>query len=183
MDKKKLIRKKFLLKRKKNYFEITEKFFTPLKNLFKNKGIKKKNYISLYYPSCFEVNILKILEIEYFKKSNFILPIIHKNNSMEFYKWKKNEILYVNNYGILEPKKNLKIVPSIILVPLLAFDKKKNRIGYGKGYYDKYLYKYLKIHKNILTVGIAFSFQKYNNLPVNKNDFQLNYIITEKGIF
>jgi len=65
----------------------------------------------------------------------------------------------------------------------LAFDKKKNRIGYGKGYYDKYLYKYLKIHKNILTVGIAFSFQKYNNLPVNKNDFQLNYIITEKGIF
>ena len=108
MDKKKLIRKKFLLKRKKNYFEITEKFFTPLKNLFKNKGIKKKNYISLYYPSCFEVNILKILEIEYFKKSNFLLPIIHKNNSMEFYKWKKNEILYVNNYGILEPKKILK---------------------------------------------------------------------------
>ena len=38
-------------------------------------------------------------------------------------------------------------------------------------------------YKNILTVGIAFSFQKYNNLPVNKNDFQLNYIITEKGIF
>ena len=125
MDKKSLIREKYFLKRKKNFFEISDKFFLPLVNLIKKRGISKKAFISLYYPSSFEVDVLKILKIEFFKKFNFLLPIIHKNNSMEFYKWKKNEILYVNNYGILEPKKNLKRVPSIILVPLLAFDKKK----------------------------------------------------------
>ena len=102
---------------------------------------------------------------------------------MNFYKWRKNEVLALNKYGIPEPIKTKKIVPNIVLVPLLAFDKNKNRIGYGKGYYDKYLDKYLKIYKDILTVGVAFSFQKSHNLPVNKKDFSLNYILTEKGIF
>ena len=182
MDKKSLIRKKYFLKRKKKFFEISDKFFLPLINLIKKRGISKKAFISLYYPSSFEVDVLKILKVEYFKKFNFLLPIIQKNNSMEFYKWKHNEILYVNKYGIPEPTKTIKTIPSIILVPLLAFDKYKNRLGYGKGYYDKYLHKYIKIHKNILTVGVAFSFQKYNKLPVNNKDFKLNFIITEKGI-
>lgn len=182
MDNKSLIRKKYFLKRKKKFFEISDKFFLPLINLIKKRGISKKAFISLYYPSSFEVDVLKILKVEYFKKFNFLLPIIQKNKSMEFYKWKHNEILYVNKYGIPEPTKTIKIIPSIMLVPLLAFDKDKNRLGYGKGYYDKYLFKYIKTHKHILTVGIAFSFQKYNKLPVNKKDFKLNFIITEKGI-
>jgi len=182
MDKKSLIRKKYFLKRKKKFFEISDKFFLPLINLIKKRGISKKAFISLYYPSSFEVDVLKILKVEYFKKFNFLLPIIQKNKSMEFYKWKHNEILYVNKYGIPEPIKTIKIIPSIMLVPLLAFDKDKNRLGYGKGYYDKYLFKYIKTHKHILTVGVAFSFQKYNKLPVNKKDFKLNFIITEKGI-
>ena len=69
-----------------------------------------------------------------------------------------------------------------MLVPILAFDKNKHRLGYGKGYYDRYLNKYLKL-KNILTVGVAFSFQRHHKLPINKKDVKLNYIITEKGVF
>ena len=61
-------------------------------------------------------------------------------------------------------------------------DKFKNRLGYGKGFYDKYLKKYFNTRNEILKVGIAFSFQEYKNLPVNKNDYKLDYIITEKGI-
>ena len=70
-----------------------------------------------------------------------------------------------------------------MLVPLLAFDNNKFRLGYGKGYYDRYLNKYLKTFKNILTVGVAFSFQKYHKLPINDKDIKLNYILTEKGIY
>ena len=102
---------------------------------------------------------------------------------MNFYKWKKNDILNLNKFGIPEPIKiKKKLFQKIILVPLLAFDKNKNRLGYGKGFYDKFLNKYLKINKNILTVGVAFSFQKHHKLPINKKDFKLDYIITEKGI-
>ena len=62
---------------------------------------------------------------------------------MSFYHWKKNDVLNLNKYGIPEPIVSKKVVPDISLVPLLAFDR-KNRIGYGKGFYDRYLNKYLK---------------------------------------
>ena len=68
-------------------------------------------------------------------------------------------------------------------MPILVFDKKKYRLGYGKGFYDRYLIKNLKQSKNILTVGVAFSFQKHHKLPINKNDVKLDFIITEKGIY
>ena len=182
MDKKRFIRKKYFLKRKKNYFNIDVNFFLPLVKLIK-KIIKNKDInIAIYFPNSYEVNVLKILEVEYFKKFNFLLPIIKKNNSMKFYKWKKNEVLLINKYGILEPVETKETIPSIVLLPLLAYDKNKNRIGYGKGFYDKFLNKFLKTRKKILTIGVAFSFQKHHKLPNNNKDYKLNYIITEKGI-
>ena len=103
---------------------------------------------------------------------------------MNFYSWNNKDTLKINKYGMLEPFKSLNsTIPNIILVPLLAYDNQKNRLGYGGGFYDRYLKKYLKNNKNILTIGIAFSFQKYHKLPVDKNDVRLNYILTEKGIF
>tara|TARA_Y100000591_G_scaffold310359_1_gene312580 strand:+ start:1116 stop:1667 length:552 start_codon:yes stop_codon:yes gene_type:complete len=182
MDKKGLIRKKYLYKRYKNYFEINENFFYPLIKIIKKKYKNNKIDISIYYPGSSEVDVFKLLNIYFFKNLNFFLPIIEKNNLMNFYKWKKNDILILNKYGVPEPINSKKKIPSIILLPLIAFDKKKNRIGYGKGYYDRYLNKYLKSHKKILTIGIAFSFQKHHKLPVNNKDFKLDYILTEKGL-
>ena len=71
------------------------------------------------------------------------------------------------------------ITPDLIVVPLLAFDKSKNRLGYGKGYYDKFLSK----NKDILTIGVAFSFQKSKKIKTSKLDIKMNNILTEKGIF
>ena len=182
MDKKGLIRKKYLLRRKKNYFQINEKFFFPLIKIIKDKLKNQKKNIALYYPSFYELDVLKVANIGFFKKFNFLLPIISKTNSMNFHKWKKGEVLVLNKLGIPEPLKSKKIIPTMILVPLLAFDKDKNRIGYGKGYYDKYLNRFLKSNKKILTVGVAFSFQKYHKLPTNNYDHKLDFIITEKGL-
>ena len=146
---------------------------------------KKKKNISLYYPSNYEVNTMKLFEILKSRK-NFVtsLPVITPKGAMKFFKWKLLEPLKVNNYGFLEPTTNTKTVsPNLILVPLVAYDRFRNRLGYGKGYYDRFLGKYLKKHKNILTIGIAFSFQKYKKIPTSKHDVKLDYILTEKGIF
>ena len=125
MDKKRLIRKKYFLKRKKNYFDIEVNYFLPLIKLLK-KIIKNKDMnIAIYFPHSYEVNILKILEVEYFKKFNFLLPIIKKNNSMKFYKWKKNDVLLINRYGIPEPVESKEIIPSLVLLPLLLTIKIK----------------------------------------------------------
>jgi len=183
MQQKSKLRKKYLKIRKENYFEIDKKFFSPLLKLIK-KNIKKKSIIiSLYYPSNFELNVLKVLELKYFSHQTILLPVAEKNNLMNFYKWKKNDVLTINEFGMLEPIKAEAKTPDIIIVPLLAFDKDKYRLGYGKGYYDRYLNKYIKQYKkNTMTVGVAFSFQKHNKLPINKNDVKMDFILTEKGI-
>ena len=183
MQKKNLVRKKYFLLRKKKYYEIKKEFFTPFLNLIKFKFKRKKIKLALYYPASFEINVLKLLEFNYFSNKNLCLPVIEENNSMNFFSWKKNKVLQINKYGILEPVKSKLKIPNIILVPLLAFDKDKHRLGYGKGYYDRYLNKYLKKFKNIFTVGVAFSFQKHHKLPINNMDVKLNYILTEKGIY
>ena len=183
MENKSQLRKKYLFKRKKLYFKINNSFLKPIIKLIKNKSKNKKVKIAIYYPSLYEVDILCILDNEILKKNKFLLPIIEKNHSMNFYKFSKKDILKVNEYGMLEPFKSKNVIPEIIFVPLLAYDVSKNRLGYGKGFYDRYLFKYLKINKNILTVGVAFSFQKHHNLPVNNKDIKLDYILTEKGLF
>ena len=183
MQQKNLVRKKYHLLRKKKYYEINKFFFIPLIDLIKSKFKKKKIKLALYYPSSFEINVLKIMEFNYISQQKLLLPIIEENNSMNFFQWKKNEVLKVNKYGMLEPIKSKKNVPNIMLVPLLSFDMKKYRLGYGMGFYDRYLIKYLKKFKNILTVGVAFSFQKHHKLPINNMDVKLNYILTEKGIY
>ena len=183
MQQKNLVRKKYYLLRKKKYYKIKKDFFIPLLDLIKLKFKKKKIKLAIYYPTSFEVNLLKLLELKFISKQNLLLPVIEENNIMNFFPWKKNEVLYVNKYGILQPAKSEKIVPNIMIVPLLAFDKNKFRLGYGKGFYDKYLNKHLKSFKNILTVGVAFSFQKHHKLPINNKDVKLDYILTEKGIY
>ena len=182
MQQKIKLRKKYFDLRKKKYYEINKIFFLPLIKLIRSRFKKKLIKIALYYPSNFELNDLKILEFKYIITQDTLLPVIDRNNLMNFFQWKKNDVLLVNKFGMLEPFKTKVKVPDVMLVPSLAFDKSKFRLGYGKGFYDRYLNKYLKKYKNILTVGVAFSFQKHHKLPVNKNDVKLDFILTEKGI-
>ncbi|MEC7099685.1 MAG: 5-formyltetrahydrofolate cyclo-ligase [Pseudomonadota bacterium] len=179
---KELLRKKYFKLRKKKYYPIKKNFFMPLIKILKK--LKKKNLvIGIYYPILYEVNVLKILEFGIFNKCIISLPII-KKDQIKFYQWNKTNIMQVNKYGILEPiLTNNQVNPDVILIPLLVYDDKKNRLGYGKGYYDKFLSHFLKKNKDILTMGIAFSFQKYKKIPTSWNDIKLDNILTEKGIF
>ena len=176
------IRKNYINIRKKKYFKTKDKCFKPLLNFIARKQIKK---ISLYYPSNYEFDTLRLFQIlKKRERTEILLPVILKNNSMKFVSWKFSDPLIVNKFGFLEPEKNKKkIIPDLILVPTVAFDKFKNRLGYGKGYYDKTLTKYISKNPNIITIGLAFSFQKYKKIPTTKSDMKLDHILTEKGIF
>ena len=101
------VRKKFILLRKKKYFQVNNVFFKPLVNLI-NKS-KKKN-ISLYYPSNYEVNTLKLFQIlKARKKIKTSLPVISPDGKMKFVKWKLKEPLKVNDFGFVEPLINKKL--------------------------------------------------------------------------
>ena len=101
---------------------------------------------------------------------------------MNFKIWNFLDILKLNKFGIPEPilfKKML--IPDLILVPLIAFDKDCNRLGYGAGFYDRYLQKVTKFKKNFICVGVAYNIQKYNTIPISKFDYRLDNIFTETG--
>ena len=177
------LRNKFLLLRKRKYLTAKKFNFNLIFGLIKKHFQGKKITIGGYYPSNYEVNILKFLQEATKKKFRITLPVIKSSNKMSFKSWVFKEPLYVNQFGILEPKNSKQeIVPDLIMVPLVAFDSQLNRIGYGKGYYDRSLRKIRKINKNVISLGIAYSFQKCTRIPVNNNDFRLDYIFTEKGI-
>jgi len=180
---KSFLRNKLILQRKKKYLTVKKFNFSLIFNLIKKHFDKKKIVIAGYYPSNYEVDILNFLYQASKKKFKIVLPVIKSSTTMSFKSWIYKEPLYVSNFGILEPKKtNKEITPDLIMVPLVAFDKKLNRIGYGKGYYDRSLNKISKSKKKTVSLGIAYSFQKCASIPINKFDFKLNYIFTERGI-
>ena len=78
---------------------------------------------------------------------------------MDFFEWTSKEPLTINKYGIPEPSSNKSRYPDIILVPLLAFDKNLNRVGYGGGFYDRYIQK-IKKKKKIYFNWISLFFSK-----------------------
>ena len=174
------IRSQILKLRRKNFnknLKINlDKFISFLK---KNMPNAKK--IGGYYPSNYEIDDLEVLD--FLEKQNYkiSLPIVKKNNQMNFYSWSKKDPLKVNKFGIPEPVSSKILYPDILLVPLVGYDKNLNRLGYGGGFYDRYIEKIEK-HKKIIKIGLAFSYQKTKKIPINKFDKKLDFIINEKEI-
>ncbi|MDA9565050.1 5-formyltetrahydrofolate cyclo-ligase [Alphaproteobacteria bacterium] len=144
--------------------------------------------VGLYYPIFNEISPLVF--IKYFKDNNITtaLPVVDSNsNSMVFKKWLKKERLQKSHIGTYEPLlTNKTIFPQIIVVPMLTFDRKLNRLGYGAGYYDKListLKRYFdKKQKNFITIGLAYSEQETKSIPYESHDQKLDFIVTEKEI-
>ena len=172
------IRKKILRIRKQKKNEKFVFNFDLLSNILKRKKVSGK-IVGGYYPYNYEIDILQILEK--FEKKKFIitLPKIKKNSQMNFYQWSINDPLAINKFGIPEPISKMVKYPDVLLVPLVAFDKNINRIGYGGGFYDRYINKIRK-RKKVLTIGFAYSFQKVKKIPTNNYDIGLDFIITNK---
>ena len=162
-------------------YKFKEKVRINPKKIFQILKYNKIDVISVggYYPCNNEIDDLEILNNFRKRKVIVSLPIIKKNNQMDFFEWSNNYPLKINKYGIIEPISKKKIYPDLILIPLLAYDIKLNRLGYGGGFYDRYIEKIEK-KKRVLKIGLAFSFQKINRVPINKYDKKLDLIITEK---
>ncbi len=179
MSKSKL-RIKILNLRKKNSYKKLKLDLTKIYRFLKKNKINFKN-VGGYYPCNYEIDDLDMLNFLRNKKVNISLPIIRENNQMDFFEWKNKDPLKINKYGIAEPILGKKIYPDIIFVPLVAYDVDLNRLGYGGGFYDRYLEKIAKI-KKIFKIGLGFSYQEIKKIPINKYDRKLDLIVTEKKI-
>jgi 5-formyltetrahydrofolate cyclo-ligase len=174
------LRKKILKIRENINSKNIQINFNQIERLLKEEKITKKT-IGGYYPVNFEVNDLELLRQFEKKKFNISLPVIKKKFQMDFYKWSFTDPLKINKYGIPEPQTKNKVYPDILLIPLVAFDKNLNRLGYGGGYYDRLITKLSK-KKKIIKIGLAFLEQKIDKVPINIYDQKLDYIVTNKYI-
>ena len=145
MSKSKLRKKIFKIRQK-----ITERNvqidFNQIIKILKKEKIDKK-IIGGYYPVNFEVDDLTLLKRLEKNKYTICLPVIKDNFQMDFYKWSFSDPLKINKHGIPEPETKSIAYPDILLIPLLAFDKNLNRLGYGGGYYDRLIEKFEKKKK------------------------------------
>ncbi len=177
---KKHIRKRIIKAREiKNKNNLKVKFSLLREEL--KKKIFKNKIVGSYYPVNFEADTSQVMKMFKQKGYKLSLPVISSKYDMKFYTCNLNEPLYVNKYGIPEPKSKIKVIPSILLIPMVAYDKRLNRLGYGGGYYDRFLKKYEE--KNILKIGLAITCQEVKKLPTNNFDKKMDYILTEKKLY
>jgi len=183
MQSKKFLRK-FFVDRRNDYFEEYDKknnAHTHLKIILENT---KPCVVGSYLPFRNEFST-QLLNDELNKLNfNLSLPCINKNDSsMIFRNYTSDSSLVPNIYGILEPSQNAEeVVPSIIIAPLVAFSLAGYRLGYGGGYYDRYIEKNLD-NKSLIKIGLGFSFQKYDKLPNENHDQKLDWILTENYLY
>ncbi|MFH1612411.1 MAG: 5-formyltetrahydrofolate cyclo-ligase [bacterium] len=178
---KKKLREKIILKR--NFlksFQIKQKSEKIKNTLFAFSVYQESKVIMFYVSFGSEVETKEMIEESLLNKKRIVVPVILKQNLMlsEIYSFDE---LKKGTYGILEPdRKFLRIISpkkiDLFLVPGIVFDFKGNRIGYGKGYFDRLL---LKKRKNAKTIGLAFHLQLINTIPYEKHDIPVNKIITD----
>ena len=104
-----------------------------------------------------------------------------RGKPLEFHAYEPGSSLVPGGFGLSEPARDWpKAEPDILIVPLLAFDARGYRIGYGAGFYDRTLAK-LRAARDVLAVGFAFSGQEFETVPHDENDQRLDWVVTENG--
>lgn len=101
---------------------------------------------------------------------------------MKFIEWVPGEPMKAGAYGIMEPSGGGMIVPNVILVPLVAFDRRGYRLGYGAGYYDATIAHLKHTNPSLLTIGVGYSFQEVERLPNEAHDERLSLVVTDKEV-
>ena len=164
----------------KEKLELDNKIFKKLISLNSYKNAKM---IVTFVSTSIEVDTHRLIEYSLKQGKIVVVPrCIDGTSEMEFYRIKSMQDLEVATFKVLEPivdrcEKITKFINSICIVPGLIFDMKGNRLGYGKGYYDRFL----KNYRNT-TIGVCYSFCTINKLFTGRYDKPVDYLITDKYI-
>jgi 5-formyltetrahydrofolate cyclo-ligase len=107
------------------------------------------------------------------------LPVMRGfRKPLEFRAWAPGEPLVEAKWGIMEPAPAPEIFPDLLFVPLLAFDRSGNRLGYGAGFYDRTLAR-LRARQRIAAVGVGYAVQEFPSIPAETTDERLDFVLTD----
>lgn len=182
MDKK--ILRTRLIERRKSLDKVEKAKWDKIisEKIIKSDCFKKAEQVLVFSSTDDEFDTRYIIERcrEYYKRV-FYPRCIDKDGNMSFFKVDSVGDLTFGSFGILEPKETCKkYIPQdndLVIVPCLSADRQKNRIGYGKGYYDRFLKDF-----NGVSISPCYDILLEDEIPTDKYDMQINIIVTDKEV-
>ncbi|WP_169570064.1 5-formyltetrahydrofolate cyclo-ligase [Sneathiella limimaris] len=171
-----------LEKRKQLKDEMAAEFAAGL--FFDRIPVGESSAVSLYIPIGSELDtqplITKLADIEGVR---CLLPVIEERDTpLIFRVWKPGQPLVKAGFKTVEPSRDApEAIPDILVVPLLAFDERGYRMGYGGGFYDRTL-AVLRAQKSIQAVGYAYEGQRVEEVVIDEYDQPLDWVVTEKKV-
>jgi 5-formyltetrahydrofolate cyclo-ligase len=162
---------------KLNSLEIAKRSKSIQEFVINSKEFRQAKVVGAYFAFGSEVTTELIIEQAKTLVKKIALPRVEEDK-ITFYELSSIKSLIRGRFGIMEPPPSVSISEiDILVVPGIAFDKTGNRLGYGKGYYDR-----LMSGKQTFSVGLAYSFQLLENLPYDRYDKRLDAIASEDGL-
>lgn len=139
--------------------------------------------IGLFWPIRSEIDCLPLARSLRAEGLTLALPFCLTETEMEFRLWEEETELVAAGFGTRAPSSEAaRVVPDVVLMPLAGFDAKRNRLGYGAGFYDRYLGKYEQEGREIFRAGFAYACQQLDNVPTGLYDLSMNIVITDQGL-
>ena len=151
-------------------------------NFLAKMNVAPDAVIGGYWPIGTEMDVRPLLTALHERGHVCGLPVAHKHQPLAFHRWRPQDRLVRGVFNIQVPDHNTPTVePDILLMPLLAFDAKGRRIGYGGGYYDRTI-PAIRARRKLLAVGIAFAAQEVERVPNDRFDQRLDWVVTEHAV-
>jgi 5-formyltetrahydrofolate cyclo-ligase len=143
-------------------------------------AIEKNAIVSFYWPMGDEADPRALANALAALGHTLALPVVvAKKSPLHFREWREGDALVVHPFGMHEPSESARrVTPDVLLVPLLAFDARGTRLGYGGGFYDRTLASLTSKR----AIGIAFAGQEMGELPNHAHDHPLDMVVTELGV-
>lgn len=184
LTQKQILRNEVLSKRDALTLDFREKAASKIAaNYAADLEIKNDQIVSGFWPIRSEIDPRPLLKI--FRKQGLLicLPVIINKTEIIFRRWQHDHELVPCGFGTRAPdEKAATLYPDVMLMPLAAFDRRGHRLGYGAGYYDRYIANLHKQGHFPQLIGFAFSCQEVESVPDEPHDVPLEKIITENGL-
>lgn len=179
MDKKLLREKIRQEKRRLSQQELGEMSLAIVERVWADERVGTARTIMLYSPLADEVDVSPLLRRLYSEGRRVLLPKVVSDTEMTLHEYHGMESLRKGSFGIMEP-----VTPAIdsmempqidvAIIPGMAFDGNGNRLGRGKGYYDRFLSRACVKYK----IGVCFPFQKVESVPCEANDIRMDKVVS-----
>ena len=151
-------------------------------NLLNLALLQNPTIVSGFWPIRSEIDLRPVLADIRDRGGRICLPVVLDKQTIEFRELGREAPMIETGFGTLGPDESAAVLdPTLILVPLSAFDRCGGRLGYGAGFYDRAIGKlHAKLIRPLL-IGMAFSCQQVDQVPMESHDQRLDYIVTERA--